>query len=317
MLRREKIPYSLAGRQRLLQVPWLLRRLLDMVLFYIMKKIDARILCTDLYNIHKYHFWMKFEISEKCTFKDKMPARLSYDEVKEYIHGKGYELLSKEYTHSKNRLDIKCAICHKEYKQTFTHFKMGYLHPYCGNVEGSSPIKKPFGGYKKPVTLVPISCLVCKKVFQPKRSSSKLCSIICSNKRCTIPEYLERAKLNCKKAGQISAASQSRRSKNEIYFSELCKQYFEITTNEPFFNGWDADIIIHSEKISILWNGAWHYKQISKKQSLLQVQTRDKIKMDVIEKMGYTPYIIKDMGKYNRKFVEQEFETFMLMRLEY
>jgi hypothetical protein len=38
--------------------------------------------------------------------------------------------------------------------------------------------------------------------------------------------------------------------------------------------------------------------------------------MDVIEKMGYTPYIIKDMGKYNKKFVEQEFEIFMLMRMK-
>ena len=34
------------------------------------------------------------------------------------------------------------------------------------------------------------------------------------------------------------------------------------------------------------------------------------------EKLGYTPYIIKDMGKYNKKFVEQEFEIFMLMRMK-
>lgn len=70
-----------------------------------------------------------------------------------------------------------------------------------------------------------------------------------------------------------------------------------------------------SEKIAILWNGIWHYKQISKSQSLLQVQTRDKIKIDIIEKAGYIPYIIKDMGKYNKNFVEQEFEIFMLMRI--
>jgi hypothetical protein len=100
---------------------------------------------------------------------------------------------------------------------------------------------------------------------------------------------------------------------NEIYFSELCEKYFTITTNEPFFDGWDADIIIHSEKIAILWNGAWHYKQIIKKQSLQQVQSRDKIKMNIIKKYGYIPYIIKDMGKYNKKFVEQEFEIFILI----
>ena len=239
-----------------------------------------------------------------------MPARLTYEEVYEYIQGKGYELLSKEYNHSKEKLHMKCGVCHEEYKQLFGNFKKGHFHPYCQNKE-----KKPFGGYKTPFKLVPILCIVCKKEFRPKHSTTKLCSIQCNNNICSIPEYLERARLNCKKAGQQSAAKQSRRSKNENYFSELISNYFEITTNEPFFNGWDADVIIHSEKVAILWNGIWHYKQISKQQSLQQVQTRDKIKIDVIEKMGYTPYIIKDMGKYNKKFVEQEFEIFMLMRM--
>jgi hypothetical protein len=37
--------------------------------------------------------------------------------------------------------------------------------------------------------------------------------------------------------------------------------------------------------------------------------------MDMIEKKGYTPYIIKDMGRYNKKFVQQEFEIFLFMRM--
>lgn len=272
-----------------------------------------------------------------------MPARLTYDEVYEYIKGKGYELLSREYNNSKELLDIKCGVCYKEYKQTFSKFKEGQFHPYCQNEE-----KKPFGGYVSPIKLAPISCIVCKKEFkpkyankkfctrecyrnyptplkltpikciicekdfQPKYSVRKICSMTCSKNMCSHPDYL----IIAKNAGKQSAANQSRRSKNEIYFSELCSNHFEITTNEPFFEGWDADVIIHSEKIAILWNGIWHYKQISKTQSLLQVQTRDKLKIDVIVKMGYTPYVIKDMGKYNKKFVEQEFETFRLMRIE-
>ena len=94
-----------------------------------------------------------------------------------------------------------------------------------------------------------------------------------------LSEYQEIASKN----GRLSVNSQERRSKNEIYFSELCSNYFEIKTNEAFFDGWDADIIIHSEKIAILWNGIWHYKQISKTQSLQQVQARDKIKLDIIK----------------------------------
>ena len=85
--------------------------------------------------------------------------------------------------------------------------------------------------------------------------------------------------------------------------------------NEQFFDGWDADVIIHSEKTAILWNGIWHYKQILKTQSLKQVQTRDRIKTSIIEKYGYVPYVIKDMGKYNKAFVEQEFEIFKFMRI--
>ena len=92
--------------------------------------------------------------------------------------------------------------------------------------------------------------------------------------------------------------------------------FLQITTNEPYFDGWDADVIIHSEKTAILWNGIWHYKQIAKTQSLNQVQARDKIKTAIIYKYGYIPYVIKDMGKYNKAFVEQEFEIFKLMRID-
>jgi hypothetical protein len=239
-----------------------------------------------------------------------MPARLSYDVVRDYIHEKGYELISKEYVKSKHLLEIKCNKCNKIYKQCFTSFKKGYFHPFCQNEE-----RIPFGGYKTPFVLVPIICVVCNKEFQPNYSKRTCCSHACSKNIWKTPEYREKGKKNGKEGGKISATRQSRRSKNEIYFSELCSAYFTITTNEPFFDGWDADVIIHSEKIAVLWNGIWHYKQISKSQSLLQVQTRDKIKFDAIEKAGYIPYIIKDMGKYNRNFVEQEFEIFMMMRM--
>ena len=174
-----------------------------------------------------------------------------------------------------------------------------------------------FGGYKTPFKLKPIICKICNKEFQPKHSVTKLCSKECSNKLSRTVERKQRAVKNGSKGGKVSATKQSRRSKNEVYFSELCAKEFEITTNEPYFDGWDADVIIHSKKVAILWNGQWHYKQITKTQSLLQVQNRDKIKMSIIEKYGYTPYIIKDVGRFNTKFVEQEFEVFRFMRIDY
>jgi hypothetical protein len=114
-----------------------------------------------------------------------------------------------------------------------------------------------------------------------------------------------------KKGGQVSKNAQNRRSKNEIYFAELCQQKFKIVkTNENLFNGWDADIILFNEKVAIHWNGIWHYEQISKKQSLKQVQTRDKFKIENVEKCGYKNYVVKDMGAYNKSFVEQQFILF-------
>ena len=82
-------------------------------------------------------------------------------------------------------------------------------------------------------------------------------------------------------------------------------------TNERLFNGWDADVIIEDVKVAVLWNGVWHYEKITKKHSVEQVQNRDRLKIKEIKNCGYIPYIIKDMGKANKRFVEQEFKKFL------
>lgn len=103
-----------------------------------------------------------------------------------------------------------------------------------------------------------------------------------------------------------------RRSKNEIEFYKLCEEYFNnVKHNECVFNGWDADVIIEDIKFAILWNGPWHYKQITKSHSVKQTQNRDKIKIKEIENCGWTPYIIKDMGKANKNFVKEKFDEFL------
>jgi hypothetical protein len=151
------------------------------------------------------------------------------------------------------------------------------------------------------------NCLMCNTMLTSKSGRRKYCATclrIYMHSICVAAG---------KKGGKSSAALQIRRSKNEIYLSELCeKEYSNVTNNDPIFvskyGNWDADILLHDYKIAILWNGVWHYKQISKKQSLKQIQTRDKIKFDIIKSNNWTPYIIKDMGKYNKKFVEKQFE---------
>lgn len=103
-----------------------------------------------------------------------------------------------------------------------------------------------------------------------------------------------------------------KRSKNEIYFCELCENHFKsVKHNERLFNGWDADVVIEDIKYAIMWNGIWHYKKITNSHSLEKTNERDKLKIKEIENCGYKPYIIKDMGKYNPRFVENEFQKFI------
>lgn len=114
------------------------------------------------------------------------------------------------------------------------------------------------------------------------------------------------------RANKVKKSNKVRRSKNEIYFADLCIEYFKnVETNEKIFNGWDADVIIHDIKIAILWNGKWHYEKIIKNHSVKQVQNRDRLKLIEIKNYGYEPYIIKDMGSYNKKFVEEQFKEFI------
>ena len=162
-------------------------------------------------------------------------------------------------------------------------------------------------------------CIECMKEFETKKKTQVLCSMSCSslykikNYRTNFP-YINNNdfyKEIGRKGGLKSVQSQNKRSKNEIAFGDLCKNNFNnVLFNEQLFNGWDADIILENEKVAILWNGIWHYEKITEKHSVKQVQNRDNIKIKEMEKLGYTPYIIKDMGKYNEEKVKMEWNIF-------
>ena len=158
---------------------------------------------------------------------------------------------------------------------------------------------------KKINKVIKRNCIICNIEMEVKLISKKKYCDICRKKR-----HKEIGKF----AGKKSAATQVRRSKNEIYFAELCdKEYGNILTNEPFFDSkygkWDADIILPDYRIAIFWNGIWHYKQVMNS-AVKQVKSRDKIKEDIIKKSGYEVYIISDMGRCNKKFVEEQFDYF-------
>jgi hypothetical protein len=149
-------------------------------------------------------------------------------------------------------------------------------------------------------------CLKCKNKFKVKRDQPK--QRYCCRK-CA--DTSNSKKVLGRKNGlkSVSVQANKKQSKNEISFLNLCKNHFSnVSSNELLFNGWDADVIIHDFKIAVLWNGKWHYEQITKKHSVKQVQNRDKIKITEIIKAGYIPYIIKDMGREDKEFVSEKFE---------
>jgi hypothetical protein len=161
-------------------------------------------------------------------------------------------------------------------------------------------------------------CQVCLKDFYVSfgKRMQKSCSKTCSQswKYHTNNSEKEKNLLTAQNAGKKSSKSQrsNRRSKNEKLFASMCQDKFEnVLTNESIFNGWDSDVILLDQKIAVLWNGKWHYEKILKGTSVIQIQNRDRIKIKEIENLGFEPYIIKDMGKYNPAFVEEQFNIFL------
>lgn len=150
-------------------------------------------------------------------------------------------------------------------------------------------------------------CLFCNRIFVVKRKGQKFCS-----NECSINSLNQNSKHYGRLGGLKSNQSTIRRSKNEVLFYEMCKDYFNnVKHNKPIFNGWDADIIIEDIKVAVLWNGKWHYEKLAEGHNLDQVKNRDKIKLKEIKKCGWETFIIKDMGKFNPDFVEENFNKFL------
>lgn len=165
------------------------------------------------------------------------------------------------------------------------------------------------------------TCQICNKKYRYilGLNTRHFCSSSCQEEyHNNITKYLsDDVKEKLSEAGRKTAQilKDVKRSKNEIYFCELCEKYFnKVEHNIAIFNGWDADVIIYDIHYAILWNGKWHYEEMNLKNShtsLAKIQNRDKIKQKEIEDAGFKCYIIKDLGGEDRTFVEKEFNNFI------
>lgn len=207
----------------------------------------------------------------------------------------------------------KTPLCYKKRRNTFCSNSCAAAHNNKGRertIASREKTKKSVLCYLKenPPKTNPIPkskiCSLCKQDFPiTKKTKRRNYCVGCLKIRRSFAGRV---------GGRIAASNRPRRSKNEMLFAKLCAEYFEnVRTNEPIFNGWDADVIIDDIKIAVLWNGVWHYKKVTESHSLIQVQTRDKIKIKEIAKSGFSSYIIKDMGSYNPDFVNKQFNKFI------
>ena len=143
-------------------------------------------------------------------------------------------------------------------------------------------------------------CVVCDTLFVHKVKTTKTCSVQCLKKMSS---------KNGIKAGRLSTVSflnRRCRSKIEIQFAELLKQYFpDILTNKRIFFEYDADIIIPSLKLAIHWNGPLHYKPIYGDEYLKKIQDKDVKRYEAVKRTGYTNYIVNDSeSKAKRKYID-------------
>lgn len=245
---------------------------------------------------------------------------------------------NRTHNHSipKHIYTFNCLKCNKEFKLELTEnqYINGKHKKYCSRTcansrvhtnESKQKISKSLLDNKKSnndkLKNIQHCCRVCNRLYIfnkelfpgcTKNVCSDACKLYMKNNRKEFLSDNALQKLHLAGLKSVEKQSLHRRSKNEIYFYELCKKYFKnVLHNEHIFNGWDADVIIEDIKFAILWNGKWHYEKIKKEHSVKQVQNRDNIKIKEITKCGYIPYIIKDMGKYNKTFVNEQFNIFI------
>lgn len=125
-------------------------------------------------------------------------------------------------------------------------------------------------------------CIICSNEFSCIRKKRATCSDAC-------------LRIRQQNLGKELARRRIVRSKDEIQLFKLLSQQLPCQSNAIIADGWDADISIPTLKIAIFWNGPWHYQQMPLLQhSLLQVQTRDRIKTALFERLGWQVLVFED-----------------------
>ena len=216
---------------------------------------------------------------------------------------------------------IECPLCNKEFNVlTNTHLKSKHnlimsdfkvLYPSFSFISVESMEKQTSTWrirYTEKSKLEymndPKHCKKCGSIIPFLKKDNIFCNNKCAGSYNTIGKHHSEVTKNKIKTTMNNTIKingpyhQSRtyvnRSKNEIKLYELMSTKYECLHNVKMFNGRDADIIIPSIKLAILWNGIWHYESVIKNRSMLQVVCIDDYKLRQIHKQGYNFIVVKD-----------------------
>lgn len=101
------------------------------------------------------------------------------------------------------------------------------------------------------------------------------------------------------------------RSRNEILFFEKLKEHFPNAKANARLVRREGDILLEDLKIAIHWDGGWHHIPMRGQKILERIQLRDKERNTLFVSLGYTNYIINDLGGYNPRKVNDELQRFL------
>lgn len=108
----------------------------------------------------------------------------------------------------------------------------------------------------------------------------------------------QRKSLKCCKTG----------SKNEILCYKMLKDKYPYTIHHDYslVKNLEIDISIPNKKIAINWDGKVHREPIYGEKSFQRIQLNNKIRIETLNKKGWTNIIVTDNGSYNPRFVSNK-----------
>lgn len=190
----------------------------------------------------------KLEITEKRyianvtnSIKGGEANKIKYKEMFEKSEPRFCKCCGKQFTYAER---TKGTYCSRSCAAKINN--KGRIHSLASKEKVRETMKKWAAEKYRVPKIHECKCVVCDTLFVHKVKTTKTCSVQCLKKMSS---------KNGIKAGRLSTVSflnRRCRSKIEIQFAELLKQYFpDILTNKRIFFEYDADIIIPSLKLAI------------------------------------------------------------------